>query len=109
MADALALSSFTPTPIGIDYFYLVDGTDTYPRVLTVREIAEILEADSYYDEPGRIAGAPMYLLIHGRAPMSVRVEYSIYARDTQYCYKIIRIYNQTGDLLSQHGYQISAN
>lgn len=107
MSEALSLTGFKPTAIGLDYFYLIDGADTYFRTGTISDMVEMIEQDApYRDEPGRMDNARIYLLAHGRAPISVRVEYSSYARDEVYTYKIMRIYNQTGDMLSQHGYEI---
>lgn len=100
-----------PTPAvpvkGGDLLFLVDCSDGYFRTMVIGEMAEMLEADGFYpQEQGRIEGATVYLLSRGRLPVTLNVKQSIYGRDSEWIYRMIEIYSQTGELIAQHGYQI---
>lgn len=105
LTRSLPAAGWTPDVIGADLFFLIDSEDGF-RATDIISIVEMIEADAFYDEPGRMNNAHMFLLSRGSDPISVRAEYTIYSRDSEWVYKIMRVYSPTGDMLAQHGYRI---
>lgn len=102
-----ALPAPTAPVKGADLLFLVDCSDGYFRMMSIGEMTEMLENDAFYPhEQGRTEGATVYMLSRGRLPVTMNVRHSIYGRDDEWIYRLMEIYNQTGELIAQHGYKI---
>lgn len=87
---------FHPEIIGPDIEFLVQSTGG-SRVWSVGEISEAIEADSYYDEPGRMDEAKIFALHFGSLPRPVEIKYAEpdpkHAAETPAKYKLMQLYS----------------
>lgn len=105
MSEA-TVTDFTPTPTGLDYFFLAD-TESGHHVVTIGDMIRVIEDDAFYPgETGRMDTARIYLVVRGRVPASVQHQHETYNRDEDWTYKVMRIYSQTGELIAQHAYKV---
>lgn len=95
--------------IGGDILFLLD-TDSGFFVADIKQIAKIVEADCYYDEPSRMDGAKVYVLYREEAPTEVVVRYYIERITDEVVYKTVRIAPEVNgillDLIAQAPYEI---
>ena len=94
-----------PSVTGADIQFLLD-TDAGFMVRRIEEIAEITEADCYYDEPGRMDGAKIYLLARGSLPKQVYIGYYLVEAGYDFHRKRVRLTDVDGGVVAEAPYRV---
>lgn len=91
--------------IGADIQFLLD-TDAGFMVKTIKEIAETVEADAYYDEPGTCDTARFYVLTPGQPPREVADRYYVVQITGTIVYKRVAMVDTAGGVIAQAPYEL---